>query len=315
MINIKIIIIISILLLIIVVLSVILTLNSKKSNFQLTKNNYQLRYKSDRKQKIPKIIWQTASNHEQTKSFSKVINKLKLFNPEYEYNLITDDNVDEFILENYDEDILKIYKMINPNYGPAQADFIRYLIMYAKGGVYFDLKSCTKLPLRDIIDDEDECLLSSWGEFAPQEHILKTGFGEYQQWWLASVPKHILFKKVIDRCIHNILNYKYTRSNVGKDAVLRMTGPICFTFAIKEFIEEGNKNFSFKPNNYNKKLLYNCLSKNKFSQIHTTLFKKHYTRCKEPLVLNNSEFNNEMNSLEPTLFTSDGRIVHSYNSS
>ena len=303
MVNVKIIIIILILLFIIILLSVILSINYKRSNFQLLPLRTSLI--SKKSQKIPKIIWQIALGLNRgtykLDDFLPVINKLKLLNKEYKYYLITDDNVEEFILENYNEKILKIFKMINPSYGPAQSDFLRYLIMYAKGGIYFDLKSCTKIPLREIIDNEDECLLSSWGDFAPQEHILKTGFGEYEQWWLASVPKHIIFKNVIDSCIHNILNYKYTINNVGKDAVLRMTGPICFTFAIKYLIDSGMKNYSFKPDNYNKKLIYNCLSmKNPFSHTHIKVFKKHYSTCKEPLILNDTfDWNkNDINSIQ-----------------
>ena len=59
-----------------------------------------------RKQKIPKIIWQIAVNQCPTEPFSRVINKLKLLNPEYKYYLITDENIDKFILENYGEYIL-----------------------------------------------------------------------------------------------------------------------------------------------------------------------------------------------------------------
>ena len=53
-----------------------------------------------------------------------------------------DKDIEAFIRENYPEDILTTYRMINPEYGPAKADYFRYLLMYKINGASSDSSKC-----------------------------------------------------------------------------------------------------------------------------------------------------------------------------
>ena len=85
---------------------------------------------------------------------------LRQSNPEYEYHLFDDEEIRAFILEHYGEVIWGYYQRIAPPYGAARADFFRYLLMYQLGGVYLDIKSSLDRPLREVLRDDDQFLLT-----------------------------------------------------------------------------------------------------------------------------------------------------------
>ena len=72
-------------------------------------------------------------------------------NPDWEYHLWSEEDIDSFILGHYNKEILRYFRMISPDYRAAQADFLRYLIVYSLGGVYLDIKSSMERPLDEIL--------------------------------------------------------------------------------------------------------------------------------------------------------------------
>ena len=224
------------------------------------------------------------------KIFENEIDKLRNMNPEYKYNILYEKDAEYFILKYYNEKIWRIYNSINECYGSAKGDLLRYLILYEHGGVYFDLKSGTKIPLREIIHVNDECLLSSW-EDCVQDNVLKTGFGEYPNWLIISKPGHIFLKNVIKDVCDNILNYKPNLR--GKYGVLRITGPIAYTQSIIKTIKgNDNINYRFKVNNLDGNVVYNNITSIwdffDWNNSHISLLNKdgykHYTDCTELII-------------------------------
>ena len=101
---------------------------------------------------IPKIIHQTIQDKKNVHDeFLLNINFLKENNQNYRYYLYDDEDIINFIKKNYSNNILNYYNQINPIYGPARADFFRYLLMYETGGVYLDIKSTLDVPLEKVI--------------------------------------------------------------------------------------------------------------------------------------------------------------------
>ena len=180
------------------------------------------------KNKIPRIIHQTYKSLELPSELQKVVSKLKRMNPTFEYRFYDDGDCIEFIKDHYDEDTLNIYLSINPIHGAARADLFRYLLMYEIGGVYLDIKSCTTVPLETVLLPTDEYLLSHW-EGLDWKDELNYVHGEFQNWHIVCAPKHPFLKEAIERVKHNIKNYN---SSIGKDAILRLTGPIAYSKAI-----------------------------------------------------------------------------------
>ena len=53
------------------------------------------------------------------------------------YKLFDDDKIQQFLKENYEEEILQTYKSLSPV--SYKSDFARYCLLYKLGGWYFDI--------------------------------------------------------------------------------------------------------------------------------------------------------------------------------
>jgi mannosyltransferase OCH1-like enzyme len=207
-------------------------------------------------------------------------------NPTFEYRYYSATHVETFIRARYGKKMLAIYRSIDPAYGPARADLFRYLLLYEEGGVYLDMKSGPTAPLDATIRDTDEFLLSNWCEGAcgrtHWESFVHTGFGEYQQWWIACRPRHPFLRAVIDRCVQNIREYAYDpddRATFGKLGVLVLTGPIAYTRAIHPLVAARPRGCRLVPSSLGGALQYNRIGFD-----HTTLYTRHYSTLRTPIV-------------------------------
>jgi mannosyltransferase OCH1-like enzyme len=96
---------------------------------------------------IPKKIWQTWKvgplGFEQRDSDSAKTWPAK--NPTYRYEVLTDDNALEYVEWHYGRerinrpDIIELYRELKITI--VKADLLRYLVMYAEGGVYADVST------------------------------------------------------------------------------------------------------------------------------------------------------------------------------
>ena len=236
------------------------------------KENKPLKY-------IPKKIFQmVADKNNISPEFKKNIKYIQDKNKNWEYNLLDDKDIEKYIEEKYGKDMLLLYGKINPKYGACKGDFARYLIMYLEGGVYFDIKSASKFPLDQIILPEDQYILSYWDlPFKSAE----TGsfYGEFQQWHIICRPRHPFLYGVIKEVIHNINSYTKDKG-VGKEGVLKLSGPIVYTNIIKNMLKNSNLYRIIELNDF-AGLIYNNTTdsyKNLFSSTH-------YSKITEPIIL------------------------------
>ena len=96
---------------------------------------------------IPRILHQTYHAADLPEPLRKNVEQLKQANPGWEYRFYDDAAIERFIAGTYGQRILGYYRRINPEYGAARADLFRYLLIYAVGGVYLDIKSRATQPL------------------------------------------------------------------------------------------------------------------------------------------------------------------------
>lgn len=235
---------------------------------------------------IPRVIHQTHEGPFEMlpEQYKRNTRRFLRENPSFEYRYYSAAHSEAFILTRYGAEMLAVYRSINPAYGPARADLFRYLLMYEEGGVYLDMKSGPTVPLTETIRPTDEFLLSNWCEGAcgrtHWESFVRTGFGEYQQWWIACRPKHPFLRAVIDRCVQNIREYVYDasdRTTFGKLGVLILTGPIAYTQAIHPLVRSGGSRFV--PSSLGGALQYNRIGLD-----HTKLYARHYSTLRGPIV-------------------------------
>lgn len=190
------------------------------------------------KEVIPRIIHQTYKTRALPAELASSVEKLKSMNPTFEYRFYDDQDCFNFIRDNYDQETLDCYLDINPKYGAARADFFRYLLMYKVGGVYLDIKSTTTIPLEETLLITDEYILTHW---PGKDWAKELGYehGEFQNWHIICKPGHPFLKQVIEDVKNNIKNYD---GNTGKQAVLRITGPIAYSKAILSLLSKYKTN-------------------------------------------------------------------------
>ncbi|MGE4589806.1 MAG: glycosyltransferase family 32 protein [Acidaminococcaceae bacterium] len=237
--------------------------------------------------RIPHVLHQTYKTNALPKELAHSVEHLKELNPGWQYKFYDDAAVVSYILQNYGKKIYSYYLRINPKYGAARADLFRYLLMYKEGGVYLDIKSTIKKPLDEIIRQEDRYLLCSWcnmkGQpyegFGMHKELKDIEDGEYQQWHIIAAPGAPFLREVICKVLKNIDNYRPWRCGVGKDAVLRLTGPIAYTLAIHPLRTKYQHRYERFSNDCG--LIYTTLQD---ENQHKTVLKNHYSKQVESII-------------------------------
>jgi mannosyltransferase OCH1-like enzyme len=242
-------------------------------------------------QKIPRIVHQTHSvgYDAMPGEYKEQCALVRATNPEYEYRFYAERDREAFLSSVYgaDSEHVRAYRSIDAAYGPARADLFRYMLLYEHGGVYLDVKSSTA-PLRDVIRADDEYLLSSWCEGecgkANWESMVRTGVGEYQQWWIACAPRHPFLRAVIEKCLANVAAYRFDASDewtFGKRGVLKLTGPIPYTQAIFPLL--GKHKHRLRTNSFDGAFLYSYALRGG-GKSHEDVERAHYSRLTTPIV-------------------------------
>jgi len=203
--------------------------------------------------------------------------KIQNLNPTYKMVLFDDDDIEKWIKENFESDIIyATYKKLK--IGAGKADFWRYLILYVNGGVYLDIDSNINKPLDSLIQEDDQAIIT---------REKNSGTDYFVQWCLMFSPKHPILLNAINICIYNINNKTTTRLE-------KLTGPGAFTLAINNFLKK-YYSYPYKVNLFHLSDEYlNSIFNNKENEINCRFFGKDYNdfcsydnKCKS-LILGNS---------------------------
>lgn len=162
---------------------------------------------------IPKVVYQSWYTKTFHPAVQEKLEKMKAMNPDYEFRLYTDDEIDEFVNTEFPGEIADCYNRLNIIV--AKVDFWRYLILYKYGGVYLDIDSEILKPLHELIHEDDSAILS-----AEQNEF------KFVQWALIFSKGHPILKRTIDFIVENI------SKNLFPNDICKMTGPIVFTKGI-----------------------------------------------------------------------------------
>ena len=165
---------------------------------------------------IPKNIYQSWYTTILNPLIETKIHNMKIMNPEYVHKIYTDDEIDEFVNEYFPGEISNCYNKLNIIV--AKVDFWRYLILYKYGGIYLDMDSSIDKPLNNLINDDDEAIITA-----------EKNSNVFVQWALIFNKEHPILKITIDLIVYNIQNNKYP-NNIHK-----MTGPTVFSQALNIF--------------------------------------------------------------------------------
>ena len=168
------------------------------------------------KPKIPKIIHQIWIGGSMPKKYEKYTDSIKEKNPEYEYRLWTENDINTFKMKNR-----KLFNECN-NVG-AKSDILRYEILERFGGIYLDTDF---LALKSF----DSLLGFDFFGGIGGQHIHKP---EVFNGLIGCIPNHPVLKKCIDGLSHKsateIMRRQYDAKMQAAMRVITFTGPQYFT--------------------------------------------------------------------------------------
>lgn len=248
---------------------------------------------------IPKNIYRCYKDNEGIKKFQKVFDLTNERLPGYKQIYFTDDDIDNYIKDNFSERIYTAYNNINPKYGAAKADFFRYLVIYKEGGIYLDIKSGPTKNISGFFEKYNNKLLVGTGlnivrYLFPIEHfrgifdinddwnyITKINGSEYQQYVIAGNKGNPLMKKVIQQVVSNIEygmeNKKYYNS--GNFSVVAMTGPITYTLVLEKYKRKYKENIAFFNGGLSGRISHSLIDYKKI------MSNEHYSKIKNKQIL------------------------------
>lgn len=209
---------------------------------------------------IPKIIWQTYKTKFEDLPFNPAVEakKWKEMNPDYEYKYFDDDDVYNFIEQEYGVEMLDIVKSFKVPV--MMADLWRYLVIYKYGGVYADIDTECKKPLSEWLNTDLNMII------APENGI------HYVQYFFAAEKESPVIKSVIDLIVQRCKNVDYEM----KEFVHYHTGPAAFTDGIRAYFNLRSLNHRCKYIHSNN---HNCF--HKFLTREATLYKQNIKMVNE----------------------------------
>lgn len=237
--------------------------------------------------KIPNIVHFTFMNKNLPIEILQVIDHNKKLCSNCSFIFYDDNNCDDFIKNNFNQEIYNTYKNINPSYGAMRADFFRYCVLYKLGGVYIDIKSKINKPIFKIIKKNDFCILDiprcdlePWRKKSPT----------YEQWLLIFAPNHPYLLEMIN-LMHKYISEKYIPKIINninliknkKAQILHITGPDAFTKAINEYKLRTGK---ILHRNIDYNLFASLNYQINYKKMYKLNNKKHYSEIDEPIYLN-----------------------------
>lgn len=168
---------------------------------------------------IPEIVWQTySSEKKELPTYLKAISST-WEESGLEYRYLSDKDAHEIILKDYGQEIIDIINYAN--IPMVKADIIRAAIIYNYGGLYADIDTILKTPIKSWIDfDKDFFLIER-----PSDHsLIKNDLFAFSK--KNTIMKSIL-EEIIKRCRKAIFN---------KEQILPLhTGPEVYEYVIKQF--------------------------------------------------------------------------------
>lgn len=164
-------------------------------------------------------------------------------NPDYEVEFLTDESADEFVREKYADrpDIVETYLALTVPI--LKADLLRYLLLYAEGGVWFDLDvSCEGIPIEEWIPEEfedDVSLVVGWEFDAGYEFLFDRQFTTWTVMARKGVP-HLM--AVINDIVQSMAEVAKENNATISQLKMGMVGDVIDFTGPRRFMESVTKN-------------------------------------------------------------------------
>lgn len=198
---------------------------------------------------IPCHIHQQWKTEELNTDQQQSANSWKTMNPECNYTLWTDKDIESFMQTNFKDSMWPIWQYLQPI---QRADAFRYAVLLHEGGYYADIDVDCVQPIKEWPVPKDISLLLGYetgyhlGE-EERKHVVFSRSEQIQNFFLASTPDH----QVLKRCLE-ILRMKF---KWGVEDTLELTGPATLSDAAHEFLlDKANTQPGDEPSYLQRKL-------------------------------------------------------------
>jgi mannosyltransferase OCH1-like enzyme len=207
--------------------------------------------------RIPNVVYQTWKVPILPALHAIGVRRFRELNPEYSFEFFDDSRMASYMDQNYgDQPIGEVFRKLTVP--AAKADVWRYCILYREGGVYCDIDSALRTPLRDLLADDPSEMLSFegatvqasavWDEFAGPlgfRHRPSNGTVARLQhpentilnWLLCFEPQHPVLRLVIDRVVAQAPFFRGKEFASMWKAVIHATGPLVLTQAVWDWMD------------------------------------------------------------------------------
>ncbi|EPS37791.1 hypothetical protein H072_8468 [Dactylellina haptotyla CBS 200.50] len=210
---------------------------------------YQFPY--DVSNKFPAFIWQTwkytVANPRFRDSYRPLEASWTHHHPEFIHEVITDQVALHLIKHLYGS-IPQVLDAFTSLPSPIlKADFFRYLILFARGGIYSDIDTAALQPATKWIPQNFR--MSSIGliigiEADPDRPDWKQWYSrrlQFCQWTIQSKPGHPVLREVIARITEKTLHMKKMgKLRKDQNSVIEFTGPAAWTDTIFAYFNDEN---------------------------------------------------------------------------
>ena len=86
---------------------------------------------------IPKVLWQTVANASRlTPAFLAQRRRTLKANPGWRVEVLDDAALERFAASELDDNLRRTFASMNPAVGAARADFMRYALLWVRGGAW-----------------------------------------------------------------------------------------------------------------------------------------------------------------------------------
>ncbi|GAB1738413.1 hypothetical protein NU219Hw_g3221t1 [Hortaea werneckii] len=193
---------------------------------------------------LPHKIWQTWKTplHGLNEELMKLSKSWIDMNPDYRYELLTDDASVIYVQERFDhrQDIVEVFERTTDRV--LRADLTRYLTLLGDGGVYTDIDTDCSKPIQEWIPDElhGHVGLVLGVEYDSQGGEIRKDFNlpvQLCQWTIMAAPGHQVLQNVVETVISKLSVDQMNLESIPShdlQYVLETTGPRMFTVAVLE---------------------------------------------------------------------------------
>lgn len=193
---------------------------------------------------IPKLIWQTSKD-----PFDREVMKYTRFwrinHPSYSHAVLDDEQSKALVISSFgDSSVSKISQAYTMMPLPVlKADFFRYLVLLAKGGIYSDIDTAPlkhinnwipreyrKRNIRLIVGIEADPDRPDWNDYYARRV-------QFCQWTIAAAPGHPILWELVRRITDETWKLHDSKKlSKNGESVMEWTGPGIWTDAIMDYL-------------------------------------------------------------------------------